>query len=244
MYYYFIISLPFLFVLTRLLLSNKLIPYFKKKELKKQLIQDPNWPTIDKKRDLLEKLYKQVHAKSTSMLYRILHLIQNKEFIYGEIDFLSFYTILKRATPSTTDIFYDLGSGSGKTVISAMLYFNLKKAIGIELLPPLYKQSKTQLQKATQEYEDDKACLKRIELINDNFLNADFQDADIIYVAATCFSDITWHQLIEKMARLKPGSRIIVTTRTIEHEQIKCIYKGIDLMSWGLCPVHIYQIKH
>ena len=115
MYYYFIISLPFLFVLTRLLLSNKLIPYFKKKELKKQLIQDPNWPTIDKKRDLLEKLYKQVHAKSTSMLYRILHLIQNKEFIYGEIDFLSFYTILKRATPSTTDIFYDLGSGSGKT---------------------------------------------------------------------------------------------------------------------------------
>ncbi|WP_392538560.1 hypothetical protein [Legionella sp. 227] len=163
---------------------------------------------------------------------------------------MSFYTILERATPSNQDIFYDLGSGSGKAVLSAILFFNVKKSIGIELLPPLYEQSNTLLKKVTQrfqQHDDEKEYLpqtERIQFINDSFLHYNFGDANIIYVAATCLTDATWNELISKMARLKPGSRIIVTTRTIHHEQFEPIYQGIELMSWGLCPVRIYKIKH
>ena len=247
--YYVIISLPFIFVMLRLVLSNKLVPYFKKRELKAQLRQDPHWPTIEKKTQCLEALYKTVHAKSASIRYRLIHLIQNKEFIYGEIDFLSFYTILNRASPSAKDVFYDLGAGSGKSVISTMIYFNVKKAIGIELLPPLYKQSKHQLEQAIQQCEGDNlkkeylARMKHVHFINASFLNEDFKHADIIYVAATCLTDETWQALIDKMAQLKPGSRIIVATRNIQHEQFESIYEGIELMSWGLCPLKIYRIK-
>ena len=248
--FYFIITIPFLLVISKLLLTNILVPHFKKKEQKKQLSQRADWSNIEKKTRILEELYKKVHAKSSSIRYRLLHLIQNKEFIYGEIDFLSFYTILERTFPSTKDVFYDLGSGSGKAVLSAILFFNVNKSIGIELLPPLYEQSNTQLEKAIkqfQKHDDEKEYLPQMEHVqffNDSFSHYDFGDADIIYVAATCLSDPTWNELISKMAGLKPGSRIIVTTRMIHHEQFESIYQGVELMSWGLCPVRIYKIKH
>ncbi|HAT7073064.1 TPA: hypothetical protein JAN90_09905 [Legionella pneumophila] len=248
--FYFIITIPFLLVILKLLLTNILVPHFKKKELKKKLSQNTDWSRIEKRIGILETLYKKAHAKSSSIKYRLLHLIQDKEFIYGEIDFLSFYTILEQATPSTQDIFYDLGSGSGKAVLSTMLFFNVNKSIGIELLPPLYEQSNTLLKKATQQFQQldvEKEYLpqmERIQFINDSFLHYDFGDASIIYVAATCLTDATWDELISKMARLKSGSRIIVATRIINHEQFEPIYQGVELMSWGLCPVRIYKIKH
>jgi SAM-dependent methyltransferase len=249
MFYYFIISIPFLLVIFRLILTNILVPYFKKKEQEKQLSQRSDWSNIENKIRILEGLYKKVHAKSSSIRYRLLHWIQDKEFIYGEINFLSFYTILERTSPSPEDVFYDLGSGSGKAVLSAILFFNVKKSIGIELLPPLYEKSNAQLEKATQRFQHhdiEKEYLPqmgRIQFINASFLHYDFSDADIIYVAATCLTDATWNELISKMACLKPGSRIIVTTRMIHHEQFESIYQGIELMSWGLCPVRIYKIK-
>ncbi len=169
----------------------------------------------------MEALYKKVHGKASSIWYRLLHLIQDNEFIYGEIDFLSFYTILERTSPSTQDVFYDLGSGSGKAVLSAILFFNVKKSIGVELLPPLYAQSNTQLEKAIQRFQQhdvEKEYLpqmERIQFINDSFLHCDFGDADIIYVAATCLTDATWNELMSKMAGLKPGSQIIVCRASI-----------------------------
>lgn len=248
--FYFIISIPFLLVILKLLLTNILVPHFKKKEQKERFNQRLDGSNIDNKTRILEALYKNVYAKASSIKYRLLHLIQDKEFIYGEIDFLSFYAILERASPSTQDIFYDLGSGSGKAVLSAMLYFNVKQAKGIELLLPLYIQSKRQLEKAMERFRQKGAereylpQMRRIQFINDSFLHHDFGDADIVYVAATCLTDATWNELISKMSRLKPGSRIIVTTRTIHHEKFESIYQGVELMSWGLCPVRIYQIKH
>jgi hypothetical protein len=250
MFYYFILGIPFLLVILRLVLTNILVPYFKKKEQKKQLGQRSDWTNIDNKTRILGEIYEKANAKSSSIRYRLLHLIKDKEFIYGEIDFLSFYTILERVSPSSQDVFYDLGSGSGKAVLSATLFFNVKESFGIELLPPLYEQSIAQLEKAAQRFQQHDAekeylpQVRRIQFINDSFLHYDFENADIIYVAATCLSDATWNDLISKMARLKPGSRIIVASRMIHHEQFESIYQGIELMSWGLCPVRIYKIKY
>ena len=241
MLYYFILISPLLLMTLRLLLTNVLIPHFKKMDKKKQLSQRSDWPNIKNKIHILELLYKKVHAKSASKWYRLLNFIHNKEFIYGEIDFLSFYTILVRVSPSKQDVFYDLGSGSGKAVLSAMWFFNVKKSIGIELLPPLYHQSHLQLAQSNQWFVHNQ--IENIQFINDSFLDYDFGDADIIYVAATCLNDDTWNLLISKMASLKPSTRIIVATRMIHHEQFECLYQGIELMSWGLCPVKIYKIK-
>lgn len=210
-----------------------------------------DWPVIEKTQNTLKKLFRSDYAKISSMIYRNLRFITDKEFIYGEIDFLSFHNILEKAEPKFQEIFYDLGSGAGKAVFSAALFFDLSKSCGIELLPPLHLKARNKLRKATLFFQNFKSDFEErylkqidtIQFINESFLTYDFYDANIIYVAATCLSAPTWENLINKMAGLKPGTRIIVATKNINHKSFEIIYQGVELMSWGLCPVNIYKIK-
>jgi SAM-dependent methyltransferase len=226
------------------------VPYHKKKALYYQAKKDVDWSRIEKTESFLVNLFNGVSGKFTSKIYRYVHFIRNKEFIYGEIDFLSFFCILNKTEPKDGEIFYDLGAGTGKAVFCSALFFNLSKSKGIELLLPLYKKANSFLKKAKHFYKEnlnneEQKYLKQIntiEFINDNFLNYDFLDADIIYVAATCLNNETWDNLITKMAKLKPGSRIIVATKSIHHQNFQMVYQSVELMSWGLCPVKIYKI--
>ena len=77
--------------------------------------------------------------------------------------------------------------------------------------------------------------------MNASFLEADFSDADIVYVAATCLNPETWRALIKRLATLKPGSRVIVATKTIQHAAFELIESSVEVMSWGLCMVNIYR---
>lgn len=244
MTYYLIIALPFLLFFSRLLLTNVIVPYSKKKSLYRQMRARPDWSRLANIETTLKVLFKGNHGKLTSLWYRNLRRITDKEFIYGEITFLSFYQILEKTEPKPGDIFYDLGSGTGKAVFTAGLSFDLAKSCGIELLPPLYEKATHILQNSqTICAKEQIAQLATLQFINDSFLNYPFNDANIIYIAATCLKDSTWEDLIQKMATLSAGTRIIVATKKIHHDLFELLYQGIDLMSWGLCPVSIYTIK-
>lgn len=248
--WYLILCLPLVIFFYRLLLTNVIVPHFKKKSLLNQMNTRSDWPDIEKTIDLLQKLFKKNYAKISSAVFRKVHHVINRDFIYGEIDFLSFHNMLEKAKPQPKEIFYDLGSGSGKAVFAAALFFNFSKSCGIELLSPLYKKAHDLLNNAknlSHNFQPDEICylkqIATIEFIKDSFLNYDFSDANIIYVAASCFCDSTWEGLINKMAHLKPGTRIIVATKSIQHDKFDLIYQDIELMSWGLCPVKIYKIR-
>lgn len=236
MNYYFLAFIPFILIGYQLAVTNILVPYFKKIKIVNELKTRSNWKLIEKKENILRTLYKGTHSKFLSKLYRFFHFIRSKEFIYGEIHFLSFYSILEKAKLADGEVFYDLGSGAGKAVLTAGLFFNVSTACGIELLPPLYHQANS-IHNKVKKYLIHKDS---IQFIKANFLNYDFYDADVVYVAATCLNDATWEELIEKMNQLKVGARIIVATRTISNKQFDLFYDGIELMSWGLCPVKIY----
>lgn len=246
MFYYVIISVPLLLYFFKIVLTNFIIPYYRKKALYLKLKEEPDWPRIDKLEKILNHIYRRSSGKFISKMHRATHCIRNKELIYGEIHFLSFYTILKKAEPKEGDVFYDLGSGTGKAVFCAALFLECSQVKGIELLFPLCKKANSFLNKARQLYETNQNTelhsIKKIEFINDNFLDYDFLDADIIYIAATCLNHSTWQQLITKMSLLKPGSRIIVASKSIQHPGFKTIYHSVEIMSWGLCPVFIYKI--
>lgn len=250
MLYYFIIFIPLLLFFLKILLTNFIVPYHKKKALYYQVMKESDWPRIEKIENFLKNLFSGVSGQFTSKIYRYARFIRNKDFIYGEIDFLSFHGILNKTEPKEGEIFYDLGAGIGKAVFCSALFFNLSKSKGIELLLPLYKKANFFIKKAENFYnenlnDEEKKYLKQIntiEFINDNFLNYDFLDADIIYVAATCLNSETWENLITKMTKLKPGSRIIVATKSIHHPNFHIIYQSVELMSWGVCPIKIYKI--
>lgn len=190
----------------------------------------------------LLQLYRAISGADLSQAERKTLLNDEDAFIYGEIQFLPFFALLEKAMPRKGEVFYDLGSGIGKAVFTAALYFDFKKTVGIECLPGLNRAAHTQLQKAT-DYLIPIEKLAPIQFVEADFLNYDFSDANIIFINATCFSYSTWEQLVAKFKLLKSGSRLIVTTKKMPADAFEVIQQSFALMSWGVNLVRIYLKK-
>ena len=214
-------------------------PRAMKQNIYRQLRHHPEFKTLKKTERFIKALYKNNEAYILARQACKQLAKKYNDFVYGEIEFIPFISMLMKVNPTNQDVFYDLGCGSGKAVLSAALCFNLKKACGVELLSELYGLAQTQMKKARQSVTDLKR-LSSLELYYDNILNHDFIEASIVYVNATCFSGQLWGDLCDKMIRLNSGSRIIVSGKQIQHENFKVISSSNELMSWGLSSVTIY----
>lgn len=250
-------SYPFIFIVIMMTLMiwvpwlwrYHIRPLWEKRVLSRYLKQHPSWINIKKTEHLLKGLYKNVRATRVSRNEcKQMGLTNQHEFIYGEIQFLSFFSILDKIRPRAHEKFYDLGCGGGKATISAALFFDVAQSVGIELLPGLCTLANQQLIKAQHEIHSNKAIdaplylqkLSRVQFINGNFLHHDFSDGDIIFINATALPGNIWDELCVKLLQLKPGSRVIVTTKTVSHHAFELIYQGRELMSWGMNSVRIY----
>jgi SAM-dependent methyltransferase len=68
-------------------------------------------------------------------------LNEDKSLIYGEVEFASFYRVLRKINPEPGLTFYDLGSGTGKALFIARLVQDFSKCVGIEILESLHIQA-------------------------------------------------------------------------------------------------------
>jgi len=194
---------------------------------------------MDKKEILriLEDLYSGINPLMVSVNYRNAHNITDKSFVYGEIIPEEFMKILDLIEFTPETIFYDLGSGSGKAVITTYLYKNPKKVIGIEYIPDLVEIS----QKALKKLENLLNTKLPIEFIQGDIRNFEFNDADIIFAHATCFDDELMDNIRKKLQELKRGARIIIITKEINEDgwKLKGVYKFS--FSWGEGTARIYE---
>lgn len=245
---YTIAIIIILLVLIPWLWRYRLRPHLASNELHKQFKHHKKWKQIKKTEQLLVTLYQRVNGAAVSASERKRLHIEEDAFIYGEIQFLSFFGVLEKVNPQTGEVFYDLGSGTGKAVLTAAMYYDFSKACGIEFLPGLHDLANMQLRKAQMlENSQDKDFSRRlssVQFIQDNFLHCDFSDGDIIFVNATCLSYPTWHAIIEKLKALKSGSRVIVLSKKIPLEEFTLIHQSLELMSWGMNSVNIYIKRH
>lgn len=227
----------------------KINPYFIQLKIRKKLQTHPEWDRLKKIENLLKSLYKNNRAYRISRKEHKQLNSKDSDFIYGEINFLSFFHILEKVAPKSGEVFYDLGCGAGKAVFASALFFDFSKACGIELLPGLCAVATANIKKANQlltsfDKSLAKASLKqisRIQFINENFLDYQFTDADIVFINATCMKTTTWSSIVLALNKLKSGSRVIVTTKQIENKQFTMIAQNKELMSWGMSKVTIYR---
>lgn len=236
-----ILTLVILVIWVPWLWRYKIKPYFANKVLQAKLKQNPQWKVLLDTERFLYDLYKRVNAKAISKKERKRLAIEDDAFVYGEIEFLPFYTILEKTKPKTSDVFYDLGSGAGKAVFTAASFFDMNKACGIELLPALYHLSHQQIRKAQPMAKACQRKLSTIEFIQEDFLQFDISDGDIIFINATCLSFSSWEKILDKLMHLKIGSRVIVTSKKIQHDAFEIVSQSFELMSWGLNSVNIYR---
>lgn len=241
---------PFIFIIVifLLMLFFFLFRIRKKREAKKNAMdvyfhERPEKDKLKKAAVFFQSLYEMCEPAKLSRDERKRLGWEEDAYIYGEIQFLPFFALLAEVKPKPTEVFYDLGSGAGKAVFAAALCFDFLKLYGIEKLPALSQLANTQIKKAKMLAEEDAHLSQRfshIQFINEDFLDCDFSDGDVIFIAATCYSYPTWDKLMTKLAYLKPGSRVIVATKKITHPQFQLISVSEECMSWGVNSVYIY----
>ena len=213
---------------TLYLLLNKF--YFKQREFWAWLRR----PHIRYALSLLKPLYQNVNGMEVARKAWQQSRFRDFAFTYGEIDIISFIAILETAQLKPGEIFYDLGSGTGKAVFTAALAFNFAACKGIELVPELYQLS-CQLKRRLPKLN------AQIELINADFLSVDFREADVIFINAACFVGEIWQTIVEKFIQLKPGTRVIVGSKQLPIPYFNLIDEKLRYMSWGEAIVRIYQ---
>lgn len=161
------------------------------------------------------------------------------EYVYGEIDFLSFVALLSLTKPNHNTVFYDLGSGTGKAVLACSLIFQVKKSCGIELFYELHAAALAQQQKllCLSEYT---SVAKRIHFVQDNFLQAEFSDATLIFINSTGYFGDTWIALNNRLEQLTTCTTIITTTKKLTSSIYKVHRITTIQMSWGVVKAYIH----
>jgi SAM-dependent methyltransferase len=154
-------------------------------------------------------------------------------FICGETPCLTLRTIVENCECKPGDTFIDLGCGRGQTVFFARLMFNLK-ARGYELIPTFV--TKARLINCFLKID-------HVEFIHSTVLDADLQDAKIVYIVPTTFTEDFLEQVNRKLREAPAGAFIVSASRPLDEEHFELLKKDRLLYSWGKSAVYYYVRK-
>jgi SAM-dependent methyltransferase len=197
--------------------------------------------TKEEKLKIFNKIYENIDGFSLSLAERKELGIKDKSFVYGEIVPESFCEILEKLNINKNTIFYDLGSGVGKAVILTKLIFDIKKSVGIEYLSSLYQASIQAYQKLKEiiNIEDNS-----IYFIKGDFFTVPFNDANLVFINSTCFSEEQMERIVNLSLNLERGSKLIVLTKKItDNQNFELLTENQYPFSWGYATVRIYERK-
>jgi SAM-dependent methyltransferase len=195
----------------------------------------------------LYSLYDDVSPMSISISCRKnLGVYEDRSLVYGESHLPSLYEILNETKPQPGEIFYDLGSGSGRLVLYVALSFPFAKAFGIELLDDLVNVSQTKLAQCKKRLLDlpdfDPNKLGEIKFIQADLTKANLKDANVIYIASTCFEDKFMLNLALHLEKqLAVGTRVITFARPLPSKQFKIIKQRLYPMEWGQATIFFHK---
>lgn len=130
--------------------------------------------------------------------------------LYAEIQPEAFMELLQHVGFKPGMKYYDLGSGTGKTVFSAWLLG--LNATGVELVEKRWATSCEAVTKAEQSGMKKAKKGPGVHFVHTSFLDIDFDDADILFTDSASFSKDMMTRLAKAASRLRPGSKIISST--------------------------------
>lgn len=167
------------------------------------------------------------------------------ELTYGEVTPKAVETFLSHVTPKPDQVFYDLGSGTGKAVFYAALQFPFRKCVGVELVPDLHRASQEVLAIYDEEIRqtlDDYRRTQEISFIQGDMFDADIADADIVFSHATCFGPDLMLRMRRTLEGIRPGAHaIIANPLKIESDALEEILVEPCDMGWGTATLRYYR---
>ena len=135
--------------------------------------------------------------------------------------------MLELTKAKSDDILYDLGSGDGRILITAVEEFGVKKAVGIETREDLVKVSREEVKKRGLE--------DRITIIHGDFYQVPIGEADIVTLFLTTSAN---ERLKPKLEReLKDGVRVV------SHDYEILGWKPVKVESLGQHTIYLYIFR-
>lgn len=169
---------------------------------------------------------------------------------YGEILYESLKILLDDTPQNLKEdgVFYDFGSGVGKTCVQAYLDYPFKKVAGVELSHKRFTGSEKIKKELDKQGLIEKG--RKLEFLNKDFAEIKPKDATVIYMCSTCYSADLMNSLITTFANtLKKGTRVITLKPFDAPEKFGfALVKEYRLpMTWskdiGGSPVHVYEYR-
>lgn len=185
----------------------------------------------------LNLLYQTDEAYSYAESYKKKDLSATQgEILYGSINkFISALPL------SDQDVFFDLGSGTGRITTQIFLKTPVKEACGIEFVPELHEKSLQIAQRVQRELPEFYADKRKLSFIEGNFLETSFAPATVVLINSVCFSQQTLRQvgeLIEKNINIHS----LLSLRPIPKLQRLRFIKTLDAeCTWDSTLCYLYQ---
>lgn len=155
--------------------------------------------------------------------------------VYGETFCTTLEAIANAVRLSDKDVVYDLGCGRGLSVF----WFNAMhgcKAIGVDINRYFVIQAR-----AIQR----KAGIEDVEFILANILDLDYDDATIIYLYGTAFTDAAITKLVKRFTSLKAGTRVVSVSYPLNAYAEKPLFQLEQSIKarylWGIADVYIQR---
>ncbi|MCX7758794.1 MAG: class I SAM-dependent methyltransferase [bacterium] len=178
-----------------------------------------------------------------------------ENYTYGETPYITIFNIIKDLS-STMEMknytFIDLGCGTGKTIFTVNIMFNLD-SIGIENIQTFINKS-NKIKKILSFITNINIIFMKIDI--EEFLDKELEklnrDKIIFFIASTAFEKQFFEKIIEKIFHKTNESFIITVSKEISKKlkesletKEKTIFKIFSkkyLFSWGKSSTHFYKI--
>lgn len=164
------------------------------------------------------------------------------DYVYGEIEFVSFSALLSLVGPDEQTIFYDLGCGIGKAVLACAMVYPIEKSVGVEVFSELYFAACNQI-KALEGIEEYHELSKKIEFIHGDFFEVNLDEATLIFINATALFNPAWQKLCARIDKLPHLVSVITTSKALCCVNFSVIKKTHVEMSWGVVRAFVHTRK-
>ncbi len=206
--------------------------------------------------DSLYEEYTFASAKDASLTDDLQRHVSNEKgtehhhtedsLVYGEIDLQGFCDLLMHHIPhNSSDVFYDLGSGSGRAVFAARFVGDFRECVGIELLSNLHEMASSVRSLYRFQYQH-KLIHQHVQFVCSDLLDYDgwWKDGTVVYVPNLLFDDKLKEQIAEQALKLRSGA-FLICLKKFEGDAFNSVFDLVKerpvVMSWGESNTYIYK---
>lgn len=158
-------------------------------------------------------------------------------YVYGETPLTTVEIIAHECGINAADNFYELGAGRGRACFWLRFFVGCK-VNGVEFVPLFVKIA----QKTARTFHIDKC-----KFIFRDILDVDLSDATVIYFYGTSSDTRFILALIDKLKKVKPGTKVITVSYPLTHYQIEPVFELVKhfpvQFTWGQTDVYLHVRK-